>query len=188
MLGSMETPDAASAWIRPIPNAISGLRLALAGVFPLAGTSWRVPVVVVGSLSDWLDGWVARRFHVESPAGGIVDAVADKAFALSVLITLAAEGEIRVGQILVVLARDFVVGFVALYYALKQNWVAFTGMPSRLPGKLATVLLFLWFAALVTAFAAPARQGLYLATAAVSLLAAVDYFVRFVQVLSRPPA
>ncbi len=35
-------------------------------------------VFVLASLTDWLDGWIARRFHLATPFGAFLDPVADK--------------------------------------------------------------------------------------------------------------
>ncbi|MES2705309.1 MAG: CDP-diacylglycerol--glycerol-3-phosphate 3-phosphatidyltransferase [Verrucomicrobiota bacterium] len=57
-------------------NPVEGYRLAAAAVF------------LVASLSDWLDGWVARRFNMQSRLGSMLDPIADKGLVLSALITL----------------------------------------------------------------------------------------------------
>ncbi|MDB6132863.1 MAG: pgsA2 [Verrucomicrobiales bacterium] len=47
-----------------------------------------VAVFLTASLSDWLDGWVARRYHLQSRLGSMLDPVADKALVLAALLTL----------------------------------------------------------------------------------------------------
>lgn len=56
---------------------------------PVEAYRWAAVVVfLVASLSDWLDGWVARRFNLQSRLGSMLDPVADKGLVLSALITL----------------------------------------------------------------------------------------------------
>ena len=52
------------------------LRLATIGVFLLA------------ALSDGVDGWMARRFHLKSRLGAVLDPIADKGLMLTAIITL----------------------------------------------------------------------------------------------------
>ncbi len=76
-------------------DALSGLRLLLALVFPLllvrGGTA---PLIVwaVAAISDYVDGPIARRRGITSARGAILDNVADVAFVLGGLVTAAALG------------------------------------------------------------------------------------------------
>lgn len=190
----METPSTIGpGWIHPVPNLLSGMRLALAGVFPFLHAAARPWTLLVGGLSDLLDGWIARRFHATSWVGGLLDAVADKAFVLSALGTRVAEGDLEGPLGLLLLSRDVAVLLAAGYGALTRRWYAFRHMPSRLLGKVTTALLFPLF---VAWYALPKAAGLhdtlFWAASGASVLAALDYgalFVRGVRNLRRgiPP-
>jgi phosphatidylglycerophosphate synthase len=78
-----------------VADALSGLRLLLAVVFPLLLVrGGAAPLVVwgVAALSDYLDGPIARRRGATSARGAILDNVADVAFVLGGLVTAAALG------------------------------------------------------------------------------------------------
>jgi len=77
------------AGIRHVPNALSVLRLGFAVAFPFVPESWWIALVLAAGFSDWLDGWIARRFQATSWIGGLLDGVSDKAFVLSALFTRA---------------------------------------------------------------------------------------------------
>ena len=66
-----------------LPNAITGLRLAMAPVLPwlLWTGHYQAALVlaVVAGLSDGIDGWLARRYGWRSRLGSLLDPVADKA-------------------------------------------------------------------------------------------------------------
>lgn len=63
-------------------------RSAAAGV-PVEGYRLAaVAVFLVASVSDWVDGWVARRFNQQTRLGSMLDPVADKGLVLAALITL----------------------------------------------------------------------------------------------------
>jgi CDP-diacylglycerol--glycerol-3-phosphate 3-phosphatidyltransferase len=68
-----------------IPTQLTLFRILLIPVLVLA-FYWTHPwsniftttIFVVGAITDWLDGWVARRFDMYSPFGAFLDPVADK--------------------------------------------------------------------------------------------------------------
>ena len=68
-----------------LPNILSLLRIALipvlVGIFFLPYASapvWATIVFVVAALTDWLDGYLARKWQQTSPFGAFIDPVADK--------------------------------------------------------------------------------------------------------------
>jgi phosphatidylglycerophosphate synthase len=174
----------APGWIRAVPNALSGLRLALAAAFPFVPPAVRLPVVVASGATDWLDGWIARRFHVQSTVGGLLDAVADKTFVLSALLTLASAGLLAWWQVPLLLVRDAAVLFTALFFARRREWAAFRGMPARWSGKITTALTFAFFVVALVPALADLRFPLFLSTASASLLAGADYMAYFVRALA----
>ncbi len=86
---------------RHLPNQLTLLRLVLAAVFFVvlnqyrhpAGPDWAIltaiVVFVLASITDWLDGYLARRWHVESTFGRIMDPFCDKVLVLGAFIYLA---------------------------------------------------------------------------------------------------
>lgn len=68
--------------MRLLPNAITAVRLLLVPLFGwsiVAGRTILAPALLaVIALSDWLDGFLARRYRVESRFGTLLDPVADK--------------------------------------------------------------------------------------------------------------
>ena len=170
----------APGWIRQVPNALSGLRLILALAFPFLPPIARLPTVLAGGASDWLDGLIARRYSVQSTFGGLLDAVADKAFVVSVLLTLASAGILAWWQVPLVLLRDLAVLVTVLFFALRRDWAAFGGMPARRWGKITTMLTFAFFVAVLVPAFDVLRWPLFGAAAAASLMAGADYLMRFV--------
>jgi len=159
---------------------LTGLRLGLAIAFPFIDPRWWAVVIIAAGASDLLDGLVARRFNLTSWIGGLLDAVADKAFTLTVLLTYLIVSELLWWQLILVLLRDCTVLLIAAYAALLREWGAFKRMASRLLGKVTTAL---HFALLLVIAIWPdehtvVRTLLY-ATALSSLAASIDYFVQF---------
>ena len=166
------------AWVHPIPNALTFGRLALAVALPFAPPSLRIATVLLAALTDFLDGWIARRFHAGTALGRLLDGVADKAFAASVVVTLTLDGTMRPWQGPVVLARDLVVVALTPWVAVAHGPRGLRPMQVRHAGKLATLLAFVWCATLLLPAAPPVRDGAFVLAAAASLWAAGDYLVR----------
>ncbi|HEY7088849.1 MAG TPA: CDP-alcohol phosphatidyltransferase family protein, partial [Tepidisphaeraceae bacterium] len=87
---------------RHIPNLLTGLRLVLAIVF-FAMLSWyqyegrgdptflnvAFVIYLVALFTDFLDGYLARKFHLETPFGRIVDPFVDKVLVLGSFVCFA---------------------------------------------------------------------------------------------------
>ncbi len=77
-----------------LPNALSALRLAGVPLFlwlvlgPEAD-GWALALLMVSGVTDFLDGWLARRLDQQSVVGQILDPVADRLYILAVVLGLA---------------------------------------------------------------------------------------------------
>ena len=108
-----------------------------------------VAVFALASITDWLDGWVARRWHMESAFGAFLDPVADK---LMMAVTLFVLVQSHPTALLAVTSA-VIVGREIAVSALRE-WMAFVGERARVKvqwvGKLKTVmqivaiLILLW--------------------------------------------
>ncbi len=80
--------------ILTIPNLLSFFRLLLIPVFiwlyvAQQQTLWTAGVLLLSGLTDILDGWIARTFHMVSDLGKVLDPVADKLTQIAMLFCLA---------------------------------------------------------------------------------------------------
>jgi len=86
--------EQADAGVWTLPNLLSAVRLALIPVFlwlvlgPEAD-GWALGLLVVSGITDWLDGWLARRWGQTSVLGQVLDPVADRLYILAVVVGLA---------------------------------------------------------------------------------------------------
>lgn len=172
-----------SRYIRFIPNILSIFRLLLALVLPLSPKDiWGLLIICAG-LSDILDGWVARRWQVQSRLGGILDAVADKLFILVALLTVACSGAFSPWWVLPLLGRDILVACTVIYVVFLRSWESFFRMKVRWPGKLATGGQFmLLLGAVLFSGGIP---SLLIIAIALSIIAACDYGWLFVLEIRR---
>ena len=167
--------------MRFVPNILSSLRLFLAFVFPFAPEQTWIWLVICSGCTDFLDGWIARRWQVASWQGGLLDAVADKAFVLSVLVSMAYVGKFSFWVVPVILARDLMVAFAAAYASILRLWDSFQKMDARWSGKIATAGQFLLF---VVVLLFPAyTNGVLVVAVLFSAAAAFDYGWLFVKAL-----
>ncbi|GAA2790554.1 CDP-diacylglycerol--glycerol-3-phosphate 3-phosphatidyltransferase [Nonomuraea dietziae] len=121
------TPDerrVVSPW--NIANVLTVLRLALVPFFViclfLPGDGWRVAALVVfgvASLTDHLDGELARRYHLITDFGKIADPIADKALTGAALVSLSVLQELPWWVTLVILAREL--GITALRFVVIRH-------------------------------------------------------------------
>jgi len=127
-----------------VPNALTIARFAAIPVFAWLyieagdGPAWGAGLFFAGAaLTDQLDGYLARRWHVESRFGKVADPLADRLMIGTAVVLMWATGRIPVVAALVVLARDLV---LVLGYKL----VAPSGYELEVSflGKLATWVLY----------------------------------------------
>lgn len=79
---------------------------------------------IAASLTDFLDGYIARKYNLITDFGKLMDAIADKILVNSVLIILAAQGFIHPIIPVVVIIRDSVVNSIKMLAASKGKVVA----------------------------------------------------------------
>ena len=156
-----------------LPNLLSWSRLVLAAGFVVSGgPEQRVGLIGVAALTDFLDGWLARRVHATSRWGALLDPIADRVFVLTAVGTFLFAGALSTPAYFILLMRDLAtaVGFLV---ARAIPWLRTVEFKARILGKVVTVLQLLSLAAvLVAPWAVPV---LLAAVAVASLLSIADY-------------
>jgi CDP-diacylglycerol--glycerol-3-phosphate 3-phosphatidyltransferase len=115
-----------------VGRALLGLPLILAFSTGLAGAAWWL--LLLGALSDWADGVLARRAGGGTPWGARLDPLTDKLLIAAPLLWLGAVGLLPLWAIWLLLARELLI----------SGWRsgASGGGPASLGGKAKTVLQF----------------------------------------------
>jgi cardiolipin synthase len=108
--------------ILTVPNLLSLVRLACAPLFVWlvlgadADLAAFVLLAVLGG-SDWVDGWIARRFDQGSELGKVLDPTADRVLLLTAAVVLLVDGVVPAWVAIVVLAREVLVAGATLALA-----------------------------------------------------------------------
>lgn len=158
---------------RQTPNLLSTLRIILAALFPFLSPEFRLPVIFIALASEFFDGFLARRWNAETLLGQSLDPIADKIFVLSTIATLIHEGSFTWTQFALIAMRDIVVAIGSFSTLLQSGSRAIQHLKPKYSGKVATTLQF---ALLISLFAKwPVTNPLFIATAFMSCLSAVDY-------------
>ncbi len=97
-----------------LPNLLTSIRI---GAVPLIlwllyhdsreMRFWAVVVYILASITDFFDGWVARRYNTISVTGKLLDPLADKFIVLLTLVVLVYKHEVQLLPVLLILAREF---------------------------------------------------------------------------------
>jgi CDP-diacylglycerol---glycerol-3-phosphate 3-phosphatidyltransferase len=164
-------------------------RLALVPVFVACllagGPGWRVAAFVVfavASVTDLLDGRIARSRGLITDFGKIADPIADKALTGAALVTLSALGELRWWVTGVILAREIAVTGLR-FWVIRRGVIA----ASR-GGKLKTLLQVIAIALYVLPGPLRAAREVVMAAAVVvAVITGADYGVRALRLRRRPP-
>ncbi|WP_283134749.1 CDP-diacylglycerol--glycerol-3-phosphate 3-phosphatidyltransferase [Rhizohabitans arisaemae] len=176
----LATPPARQVSVVNIANAVTVVRLILVPVFIVFlfqdGGGWRIAalaVFAVASLTDRLDGELARRRGLVTDFGKIADPIADKALIGGALIGLSLLYELPWWVTIVILVREIgitLVRFIVIRYGV---------IPASYGGKVKTALQVV----AIGLFIAPGIPGVVRwaamgAAVAVTVVTGLDYLVR----------
>jgi cardiolipin synthase len=107
-----------------LPNLVTSVRLACIPLYvwllfgPGRQTGAALLLAVLGA-TDWIDGYIARRFHQVSTLGKVLDPVADRILVVTAIITIMVQGAVPIWFGVATLAREVLVsGAVLLLAAL----------------------------------------------------------------------
>lgn len=124
-----------------LPNLLSLIRLGLVPVFlALVIAGWDVVAVLilaVASLTDLLDGWIARHFDQVSRLGQLLDPAADRLYILAALVGLAWREVVPWWFFAIILGRDLAMLLTGVVLANH----GYGPLPVHHLGKLATFCL-----------------------------------------------
>jgi cardiolipin synthase len=189
-----QTGEAVSSRILTVPNILSFLRLLLVPVFFIAILAGHdrlaLALLIASSITDFVDGQIARRFNQVSRLGQLLDPAADRLLILAALVGLTVREIVPLWLFLVIVARDLML--VVLGIILANN--GYGPLPVHHVGKFATFCLFFAIPILMlglafpvlAAYTVPIGWGFLLWGAFVYWWAGVVYLMETIRVIRVP--
>jgi CDP-diacylglycerol---glycerol-3-phosphate 3-phosphatidyltransferase len=105
-----------------VSNLLSLSRALFAGLFFIPSTGLRIFLLFAVMVTDYLDGFLARRSGRTTQVGAVLDPIMDKLFVLIALGLLISEGDLRLWEGLAMISRDFFLVVYGLYIAMAGKW------------------------------------------------------------------
>lgn len=187
-----------------VPNKITICRISLSillliiMVFPLNRIGFNFPEIsvndsfimdskylicgllfLIASITDFLDGYLARKYNLVTDFGKVLDAIADKLLVNGVLILLATEGYISAIIPVVIVSRDIIVDSIKMVAGQKNGAVAASNT-----GKIKTVFMLTGISLLLFYNLPFSLANIYPATTLImigtvlSIISGVEYYIK----------
>lgn len=189
--------------IMNLPNILTMLRIAaiplLAALLMSPSRSagfWAAALFAVASITDWLDGYLARRMGIVTVFGKFLDPIADKLIVMASLIMILPFNRVPAWMVLVILGREMIitglrgiassegiviqasdlgkyktifqiVAIIGLILHYDYNWFFGVSHPLLTVNMHNVGMLFLWIATMLT------------------IWSGIDYLIRFIKVIVR---
>ena len=148
-------------------------------------------LVFIAGITDWLDGWAARKFQVSGRAGVVLDPLADKVLLVTLFLVLGFVGLLPTWMLLLGIGRDLVIVTGVVLLRFLRGYRQF--LPS-VWGKVSTffqivlVFLVLTHAAYPYPFLGYLQQLALALTALFTILSGLDYVRRGIKMSRGQPA
>lgn len=156
-----------------LPNLVSSSRVALAvGFVAFDAVPTRLALIGIASLTDFLDGWIARRTKVVSRFGALLDPVADRFFVLGVVISYVIGGQFNIWQAVAIMFRD-VMSVIGFFVARNVSWLRPIPFKARWIGKAVTGAQLITFLAVL--ILPRIVDVMVIIVAALGIAATIDY-------------
>ena len=153
-----------------LPNILTILRIILIpGFVAMYFTSlpgrftYSVVILLISGITDVLDGYIARKYHLESKLGAVLDPLADKLMQFTVFICLYLSNMIPGWLVALLLIKELTMG-VGTFVLLKKKIV----VQANASGKIATCVFY------ITAFFIMLLQPQYLVSSILALIAVLS--------------
>ncbi len=131
-----------------LPNQLTILRIILSPVFLfffLSSEIWMkqvsVIIYIVAALSDWYDGWLARKFNYITSWGKFWDPLADKILTSFAFIGFAFVDLIPVWMVIIIVGRDLLVTLLRVFAEVK-SYIFLTSYYAKWKTMLQMVFLY----------------------------------------------
>ena len=140
----------------------------------------------LASLTDWLDGYLARRRKQVTTIGQLMDPIADKLLVTAALVSLVQMNLASAWMVAVILGREFLItGFRGVAYARGVTIAASPLGKVKMAAQVVAILLLILGQDRLQPFYLLGQTALWVVLAT-ALVSGVDYYRRFSHVLNPP--
>ena len=163
-----------------LPNKLTLLRVLLVPVFMVVlyldfpGAGWvALAIFVIASLTDLLDGQIARKYNMVTDFGKFADPLADKMLVTAAMLWFVEIGQMPAWALLIVVVREFAVSGLRMIASDKGRVIAagWSGKVKTASTMVCIVLMFLPIPAIVNTICV-------WIIALTTLYSGVEYFVK----------
>jgi CDP-diacylglycerol--glycerol-3-phosphate 3-phosphatidyltransferase len=163
-----------------VPNVLTVVRILLVPVLIVAllektggGDLMAAIVFAVASLTDYVDGWLARSRNWVTTFGKLMDPIADKLLIIAALIALVSLNRLAAWVAMVIIAREFAVTVLRVAVGTQQGVV----IAASLWGKVKTAVQVAMVISVIAVHGHPLWLDLLIyATVLITVLSGADYF------------
>lgn len=116
-----------------LPNKLTVLRVCMVPVFVVlmlvsglgdAGKYAATAVFILASMTDWMDGYLARKNNLVTDFGKFMDPIADKLLVCSAMICLVEKGKLAAWMVIIIIGREFIISGFRLVASDKGTVIA----------------------------------------------------------------
>ena len=142
-----------------------------------------VLIFIVASLTDFLDGYIARKYHMVSNFGKFMDPLADKILVMAAMVSMVALGDLASWVVIVILAREFAItGFRTL--AVEANIVMAASWWGKVKTTVQMIMIPIVLLNLPFAFMPVLETALVYLSVFFTVFSGADYIIKNKQVLN----
>jgi CDP-diacylglycerol--glycerol-3-phosphate 3-phosphatidyltransferase len=131
-----------------LPNQLTTLRIILTPIFLflfISGDSTLMQVsllvYIVAAITDWYDGWLARKFDYITTWGKFMDPLADKVLTSTAFFAFAAIGVLELWMVIIVVFRDLLITGLRLFAEWQKKSFA-TSMIAKIKTTIQMIFIF----------------------------------------------
>jgi CDP-diacylglycerol---glycerol-3-phosphate 3-phosphatidyltransferase len=166
-----------------LSNILSLSRAGFAFAFLQENIALRIIAIVLAMLTDFFDGFIARRWGTVTQFGAILDPIMDKFFVFFASGILYIEGSLQPWQLFTLLSRDISLCLFGLYLAVNRAWKGYE-CKAIWWGKITTVAQFFILIGLTCGYIFP--SFVYLGFILMGILAFIELLTGFRRISLHP--
>ena len=139
---------------------------------------------LIASLTDFLDGYIARKHNLVTDLGKILDAIADKILVNAVLVALAAQGLIHPLIPIIIISRDIIVDSIKMIVGNKKEAVAASNLgKAKTLFMMSGITLSLFYNLPFELWNLNISNLLLIVATILSVVSAFDYYYKYKEVI-----